>query len=413
MQRLIEKHNLKKSVQPAPGQKLVQQQRQIVKQKPQQQLQQQQLHQQQQQQLQLQQQQQKKVRFQKQSVVQKKDVRSEVLAVNDAVKKIKEVFALKNQAAVELRNKSAELNTQRKYIEEETQKEGEAVGIISACFAIEKKSVNDIEKRVNDFIKAAVELYRKERNELNRMGGTGIHVLEELKEELVPMQRAIVAELLKYRLSYNRLDEHITKKNALNARILDVRGQNNERRVNAEQLEVNHLETCGNVVKSRQGVDGLNEVHEKVDTDLRLLGLTIETRGKDLSNRHKDIDTIVNAYDDENETICFRIDQHEEEIKSLSTIYANLVEEFQKLSELQHRQCNDKEKYTAIELLKTNDLENVNSDVGKHQESLVDVKAKNKENAEELPQVIFEYSIIIIIIIIITLLDQKSGSRNE
>jgi hypothetical protein len=390
MQRLIEKHNLKKSVQPAPGQKLIQQQRQIVKQKPQQQLQQQQLQQQQQQQLQLQQQQQqKKVRFQKQSVVQKKDVRSEVLAVNDAVKRIKEVFALKNQAAVELRNKSAELDTQRKYIEEETQKEGEAVGIISACFAIEKKSINDIEKQVTDFIKSAVEHYKKEKNELNRMVGTGIHVLKEFREELEPIQRAIVAELVKYRFSYNRLHEHITKKNALNARILDVRSQNNERRVNAEQLEINNLETCGNVVQTRKGVDGLNKVFEQVDTDLRLFGLTIETREKDLSNRHKDVDSIVNAYDDENETICFKVDQHEEEIKTLSTNYANLVEEFQKLSELQHRQCNDKEKYAAIEELKTKELETVSSDVGKHQESLVDVKAKNKENAEELHQVIF------------------------
>jgi len=393
MQRLIEKHNLKKSVQPAPGQKLIQQQRQIVKQKPQQQqqqqqqVQQQQLHQQQQ--LQLQQQQQKKVRFQKQSVVQKKDVRSEVLAVNDAVKRIKEVFAIKNQAAVELRNKSAELNTQRKYIEEETQKEGEAVGIISACFAIEKKSVNDIDKQVIDFIKSAVEIYKKEKNELNRMIDTGRHVIKELREELEPMERAIVAELVKYRISNNRLKEHISKKNALNARILDVRGQNNERRVNAEQLEINHLETCGNVVQSRKGVDELNKVQEQVDTDLRLFGLTIETREKDLSNRHKDIDAIVNAYDDENETICFRIDQHEEEIKSLSNRYANLVEEFQKLSELQHRQRNDKEKYTAIEELKTKELESVSGDVGKYQENLVDLKAKNKENAEELAQVTF------------------------
>ena len=64
---------------------------------------------------------------------------NQVIAVNNAVEKIKEVFAIDNKVKSELRNKCIEIDMQRKYIEDETEKEGEAVGIISASYALGKK----------------------------------------------------------------------------------------------------------------------------------------------------------------------------------------------------------------------------------------------------------------------------------
>jgi hypothetical protein len=326
------------------------------------------------------------------------------------VKRIKEVFALKNKVAVELRNKSVELNTQKKYIEAETQKEGEAVGIISASYAIEKQNVNDMENLVNDFVRSIVEGFQGEKNDINNMLKIGKQVLNELRKDMDPMFEALTSELRIYRSNARKVDAHIEKKKEAQNQLSNAKILNAEKKATYEQLDIQINKSNDEIDTIIRIIDELRQMHDQVDTDFHLQEMSYKTKEAELAKRRNDSSSIIANLNAQNESTRLKIVQNEEEHASISI--TELAEEFKRLSDLQSRQFHDREKYNAINDIKSKELEVVYADVDKLQQDLIIAKATNKKTEEDLEQVF--YSLLLIVLsLTFTIIDHKRVDRVE
>ena len=301
------------------------------------------------------------------------------------MKRIKEVFALKNKVAVELRNKSVELNTQKKYIEAETQKEGEAVGIISASYAIEKQNVNDIENLVNDFIRSIVDVFQSEKMDINNMLQIGKQVLTELRSDLEPMFQALSNELLIYKANSKKLDAHIEKKKVARSLLSNAKILSEETKASYEQLDIKITQSTNDINSIRKDVDELGQLHDQVDTDFKLQEMSYKTKETEFSKLKNESNSIISNLNAENEITRLKIVQNEQDHAGISI--TDLTEEFRRLSELKNRQFHDREKYNAINDIKSKELNAVYADVEKLQQDLVITKSNNKQTAEDLERI--------------------------
>lgn len=290
-----------------------------------------------------------------------------------------------NRVTNELRNKSIELNLQKKYIEDETQKESEAVGIISASYALGMKKCSEIEEAVDKFMKYSVETCRGESTELRRRFKTARIVLHELQRDIQPLKHALEAVFDDYHSSDIKVKKFSNDKQIVKGLRKDVKIRSSEFEKSMKELHQRLEQSKEEIILIVEDLAALTKSFDTILSDLTMQVVSYQTIEKGLEGRGHENKRIIAVLKSENEAKKSKITQLEEEDSSINIIESS--EELKKIKEKRAKESSAVEKNIALNAFKTNELSVSKDEIIKVRNDLDDLDKKGKMIVLEIEKV--------------------------
>lgn len=247
------------------------------------------------------------------------------------------------------------------------------------------KKVSSVEDEVFLFTQSVVEVLFKEKRDFDFVLDVASKAVKELRLDNQPIIKALFLQLQFFRVCHAKVESYKAKKAVTKTQLLDIRTKNDDLNLKLTEMDNNTTKTNNKVESFMRESKELEQIHEKIDSDLRLQLLCKESKEKELSNCNKEVTAIISSLNAENEVALSKLAQNEKEHASMNI--GLLLDEIRDMSLEKHRLINDSERYAALNEIKAKELEIVKADIERFQKELVTTKAKNDARIEAIAQI--------------------------
>jgi hypothetical protein len=275
---------------------------------------------------------------------------------------------------------------QKKYIEDETEKEGEAVGIISASYALGKKKCSEIEEEANNFIKYTVGVCRSERTELNRRLQVALQIMRELQRDLPLLKHSLEAVIDNYHSNVTKLNKYSNEKGLLKSRIKDSTIQSTDIEKRMKEIQQGVVQSKKEDELIRNEIIGLNQNIDVIQTEITLQVMDYQIKEENVNSYKIENNNKIATLRSQLEAKKLNISNAEKEDCSNTNI--ELKEELKKITEKKNEEKNEMEKYIRLNAFKTNEICVSKEDIIKIRNDLNDSLALNMKEAVEIEKVV-------------------------
>jgi hypothetical protein len=274
---------------------------------------------------------------------------------------------------------------QKKYIEDETEKEGEAVGIISASYALGKKKCSEIEEEANNFIKYTVGVCRSERTELNRRLQMALQIMRELQRDLPLLKHSLEAVIDNYHSNVTKLNKYSNEKELLKSLIKDATIQSTDMEKRMKEIQQGVVQSKKEDELIRNEIIGLNQNIDVIQTEITLQVMDYQIKEENVNSYKIENNNKIATLRSQLEAKKLNISNAEKEDCSNNNI--ELKEELKKITEKKNKEKNEMEKYIRLNAFKTNEICVSKEDIIKIRNDLNDSLALNMKEAVEIEKV--------------------------